>query len=169
MKRSIQVAVLIVMAVVLNAQTTYKVPPKEIVDILDAPPTPIVVVSPRGDAMFLAEYPSQPSIGLISRPILRLGGVRIDPQQNSRQRLTQYTSVIVKWLEGGKTVRIELPASAKIGMPQWSNDGKKLAFTRDAENGVELWVADATTGKAKAISNIRVNDVLGTAFDWASA
>ncbi|MCX6141761.1 MAG: hypothetical protein NTZ35_00935, partial [Ignavibacteriales bacterium] len=167
MKRFIQVVMLIVAAVVLNAQTTYKLPPKEVVDILDAPPTPMVVVSPRGDALFLAEYPSQPSIGLISRPILRLGGVRIDPQQNSRQRLTQYTGVVVKWFEGGKTIRIELPSSAKIGMPQWSNDGKKLAFTRDVENGVELWVADATTGKANAVPNVRVNDVLGTPFDWA--
>jgi dipeptidyl aminopeptidase/acylaminoacyl peptidase len=166
MKRTIQVVALILSAVVLNAQTTYRMPPKEVVDILDAPPTPMVGVSPRGDAMFLAEYPSQPSIGLISRPFLRLGGVRIDPQQNSRQRLTHYTGVVVKWLEAEKTIRIELPAPAKIGMPQWSNDGKRLAFTRDVENGVELWVADATTGKAKAIPNIRVNDVLGMPFDW---
>lgn len=167
MKRFIHVAVLIMVAVVLNGQTTYKMPPKEVVDILDASPTPMVVVSPRGDALFLAEYPSQPPISLISRPFLRLGGVRIDPQQNSRQRLTQYTGIVVKWFEGAKAVRIELPASAKIGMPQWSNDGKRLAFTRDAENGVELWIADAATGKAKAIPNIRVNDVLGMPFDWA--
>jgi dipeptidyl aminopeptidase/acylaminoacyl peptidase len=166
MKRFIQVTVLIVAAVVLNAQTTYKLPPKEVVDILDAPPTPMVGVSPRGDALFLAEYPSQPPISLISRPFLRLGGVRIDPQKNSRQRLTQYTGVLVKWYESGKTVRIELPPSAKIGMPQWSNDGKKLAFTRDVDHGVELWVADAATGKAKAIPNIHVNDVLVMPFDW---
>jgi dipeptidyl aminopeptidase/acylaminoacyl peptidase len=167
MNRFTQVAMLIVAAVALNAQTIYKLPPKEVVDILDAAPTPMVVVSPRGDAMFLAEYPSQPSISLISRPFLRLGGVRIDPQQNSRQRLTQYTGVSVKWYDSGKTVRLELPSSAKIGMPQWSNDGKKLAFTRDVENGVELWIADAVTGKAKAIQNIHVNDVLGMPFDWA--
>jgi dipeptidyl aminopeptidase/acylaminoacyl peptidase len=166
MKRITQVVLLILAVVIVNAQTTYKMPPKEVVDILDAPPTPMVVVSPRGDAMFLAEYPSQPSIALVSRPFLRLGGVRIDPQLNSRQRLTQYTGVVVKWFEGGKTVRLELPASARIGMPQWSNDGKKLAFTRDVENGVELWVADATTGKAKAIPNVLVNDILGTPFDW---
>ena len=166
MKRITQVVLLILAVVIVNAQTTYKMPPKEVVDILDAPPTPMVVVSPRGDAMFLAEYPSQPSIALVSRPFLRLGGVRIDPQLNSRQRLTQYTGVVVKWFEGGKTVRLELPASARIGMPQWSNDGKRLAFTRDVENGVELWVADATTGKAKAIPNVLVNDILGTPFDW---
>jgi dipeptidyl aminopeptidase/acylaminoacyl peptidase len=167
MKRFIVFALVILTPVLIQAQTTYKMPPKEVVDILDAPPTPIVVVSPRGDAMLMVEYPSQPPISLVSRPFLRLGGVRIDPQQNSRQRLTQYTGVRVKWIESGKIVRLELPAAAKIGMPEWSNDGKKLAFTRDIENGVELWVADAMTGKAKPIPNVLVNDVLGAPFDWA--
>jgi dipeptidyl aminopeptidase/acylaminoacyl peptidase len=166
MNRILHVIILIFIAICLNAQTPYKLPPKEVVDILDAAPTPIVVVSPKGDALLMADYPSQPSISLISRPFLRLGGVRIDPKLNSRQRLTQYTGIVIKWFEAGKTVRIELPASAKIGMPQWSDDGKKLAFTRDVEDGVELWIADATTGKAKAIPNVRVNDILGMPFDW---
>jgi dipeptidyl aminopeptidase/acylaminoacyl peptidase len=166
MNRILHVVVLIFIANVLNAQTAYKLPPKEVVEILDAAPTPIVVVSPKGDALLMADYPSQPSISLISRPFLRLGGVRIDPKLNSRQRLTQYTGIVIKWFEAGRTIRIELPASAKIGMPQWSNDGKKLAFTRDVEDGVELWIADATAGKAKAIPNFRVNDILGVPFDW---
>jgi dipeptidyl aminopeptidase/acylaminoacyl peptidase len=166
MKRILHLAVLLLAVTTLNAQTVYKLPPKEVVDILDAPPTPMVVVSPGGDALFMADYPSQPSISLVSRPFLRLGGVRIDPQLNARQRLTQYTGIVVKWYEGAVSVRIDLPPSARIGMPQWSNDGKKLAFTRDVEDGVELWVADATTGKAKAIQNVRVNDILGMPFDW---
>ena len=49
MKRIFQITICIAVAVVLDAQTLYKLPPKEVVDILDAPPTPMVVVSPRGD------------------------------------------------------------------------------------------------------------------------
>lgn len=166
MKRTITFAVLMLIAFALFAQTKYKLPPKEVVEILDAPPTPMVIVNPSGDAMLLAEFKSQPSIALIARPFLRLGGVRIDPELNSRQRLTQYFGLTVKWFDSGRTVRIELPPAAKIGAPQWSNDGNKIAFTRDIENGVELWVADASTGKAKAIPKVRVNDVLGPSFDW---
>ena len=166
MKRILAAAMFILFALQVQSQTLYKLPPKEVVDILDAPPTPDVMVSPRGDGMFLADYPSQPSIAVVSRPFLRLGGVRIDPVLNSRQRLTQYTAVTVRWFDSGKSVRIELPASSKTGRPQWSNDGKKLAFTRDVENGVELWIADAVTGKAKALPGVRVNDVLGIPFDW---
>ena len=166
MKRSLTVALFILLVLRLHSQTVYKIPPKEVVDILDAPPTPDVMVSPRADGMFLADRPSQPSIAIVSRPFLRLGGIRIDPALNSQQRLTQYTGVAVRWFENGRSVRIELPASAKTGRPQWSNDGKKLAFTRDVDNGVELWIADAATGRAKALPNVRVNDVLGMPFDW---
>jgi dipeptidyl aminopeptidase/acylaminoacyl peptidase len=167
MKRIIHLAVLISLVSFLQAQTSYKLPPKEVVDILDAPPIPAVSVSPRGDAMFMADYPSQPPISLIARPFLRLGGVRIDPQLNSEQRLVQYSAITVKWFDGSKTVRIELPPAAKIGFPQWSYDGKRLAFTRDVEDGVELWVADAATGRSKAITNVHVNDILAGPFEWA--
>ena len=153
-------------AQILCAQVVYKLPPKEVVDILDAPPTPMVSVSPRGDALLLQEYQAHPPIALLARPFLRLGGVRIDPEQNSRQRLVQYTGLSVRWIDDGRLVRIELPPAAKIGAAQWSYDGKKIAFTRDIEGGVELWVADALTCKAHAIGEVRVNDVLGMPFDW---
>gem|GEM_PF-1714550 len=166
MKRIVIVAVLMLASLALYSQTKYKLPPKEVVDILDALPTPLVVVSPRTDALLLVEYQAHPPIALLARPFLRLAGVRIDPELNARQRLTQYTGISVKWIETGKLVRINLPASAKIGVPQWSNDGKSLAFTHDAENGVELWIADALTGKARAIPGVRVNEVLGVPFDW---
>ena len=166
MKRIAIVAVMVLLSLAAFSQTKYKLPPKEVVDILDAAPTPLVMVSPRGDALFLVSYEAHPPIALLARPFLRLAGVRLDPQLNSRQRLTQYTGISVKWFDSGKVVRIDLPTSSKIGIPQWSNDGKKIAFTRDVENGVELWTADAATGKAAAIPGVRVNDVLGSTFDW---
>ncbi|MCX6135295.1 MAG: prolyl oligopeptidase family serine peptidase [Ignavibacteriales bacterium] len=167
MKRIAILALLLLTALALHSQTKYKLPPKEVVDILDASPTPLVTVNPKGDALLLVEYEAHPPIALLARPFLRLAGVRLDPQLNSRQRLTQYTGISVKWFDGGKTVRVELPPSAKVGIPQWSNDGRKIAFTRDVGNGVELWTADAVTGKAAAIPGVRVNDVLGSPFDWA--
>ena len=156
----------IVGTLTLCAQTPYKLPPKEVVDILDAPPTPLVMVSPRNDAMMLVEYEAQPSIALLTRPFFRLGGVRADPERHSRQRTRQYTGIVIRWIENSASVRVQLPRGAKIGIPAWSNDGSKIAFTGDAENGVELWVADAKTGRAKALQGLRVNDVLGSPFDW---
>lgn len=168
MKRAFVLTGLIIAALTAFAQTPYKLPPKEVVHILDAPPTPLVVVSPRNDALLMVEHRAQPPIALVARPFLRLAGVRIDPELNARQRLTQYTGIVVRWIEGEKTVRVELPEGSRIGIPVWSNDGTKLAFTWDGDEGVELWVADAMTGKAHVIPNVHVNDVLGSPIDWMS-
>src|SRR5438477_573886 len=49
------------------AQTTYRLPPKDVVTILDAPPPPAVVVSPRRDAMLLVSYEANPPISVLAR------------------------------------------------------------------------------------------------------
>jgi len=166
MKNALRVLLAVWVVCSVSAQTPYKLPPKEIVDILDAPPTPLVIMSPTRDALLLVEYEAHPSIALLAQPYYRIAGLRINPDLNARQRITQYTGIVVKWIEANKEVRINLPKGAKIGVPSWSNDGKKIAFTRDLENGVELWVADARTGTAKAINGVRINDVMGNPFDW---
>ena len=152
--------------IVLFAQTSYKLPPGEVVKILDAPPTPVVSVSPRNDAMLLAEFEAHPPVAMLARPFLRLGGLRVDPELKSRQRTIQYRGITIRRFEGERSVRVALPENARIGFPSWSNDGSKLAFTRDVEDGVELWVADASTGKANAVGSFRVNDVLGSPHQW---
>jgi dipeptidyl aminopeptidase/acylaminoacyl peptidase len=149
-----------------SADTAYKLPPKEIVDILDAPPTPQVAVNPLRDAMLLVDFEANPTIGLLARPLLRIAGLRIDPQANSRQRTLQYTALTVQRLDGSAGRRVVLPAGAKIGMPSWSDDGSRFAFARDLPDGVELWVGDAAAATAKALPGVRLNDVLGQPIAW---
>lgn len=148
------------------AQTPYKLPPPEVVDILDAAPTPLVSMSPHNDAMLLVDYRPHPSIELLAQPFLKLGGIRVNPELGARQRLTQYTRFTIKWIQQNQTVNLDAPTDAKLGMPRWSFDGAKIAFTHDLADGVELWVAEAATGKAKAFTGLRVNDVLTTSFAW---
>ena len=150
------------------AQTPYKLPPQEVVAILDAPPTPFVIVSPRKEAMALVDYRPHPSIALLAQPFLKLGGLRINPDTGSRQRLSQYTRLSVHWIQQGKIVNLQAPADARIGVPRWSHDGTKLAFTHDLDDGVEVWVAEAATGKANALANVRVSDALTAPFQWTS-
>ncbi len=168
MKKLITLLGIMLLVLQVAAQTPYKLPPKAVVDILDAPPTPFVLMSPRNDAMLLVDYRPHPSIELVAQPFLKLGGLRINPELGARQRLTQYTRLSVQWLQNGKTVVIDAPTDAKLGIPRWSHDGTKLAFTHDLADGVELWVADAPTGKAQAIAGVRVNDVLSSPFEWTN-
>src|SRR5262245_26003769 len=149
-----------------GAQEAYKRPPQEVVAIVDASPPPIVLVSPTRTALLRVEYDAYPSIALLSRPFLKLGGLRVDPALNAIQRLRQYRSIAIQPLPDGATRRVALPAGAAIQVPVWSNDGRRFAFARDLDDGLELWVADASTGEAHAIGGLRLNDVLGTPFDW---
>ena len=149
----------------LSAQ--YKLPPDDVRKIAEAAPTPLVSISPMRDAMMLVDYNPYPSIALLARPFLKLGGIRVDPVLNSKQRITEFTGCTVSWFLENKTIKIEVPAGTRFSSsPQWSPDGGRIAFGVDVADGVELWVADTRTGKAKRIENVRLNDVLTSAFNW---
>ncbi len=168
MKKSILFTSLILILFLLTpvvAQQPYKLPPKEVVEIVDASPTPIATVSPKEDLMLLVEYNSMPSIRHMAQPMLRLAGMRITPKTNSRQTTVFYTGMVLLQLDSGQTRRIPLPEGGEFGFPEWSFDGKWLAFIRYLDDGVELWVADVAKGEAKAVTPHRVNAVVD-GFLW---
>jgi dipeptidyl aminopeptidase/acylaminoacyl peptidase len=162
------VLMLAALAAPAAAETSYKVPPKEIAQVIDTPPTPEVVLSPSRDTMMLVDYEGYPPIAFVSRPFLRLAGLRIAPETSSRQRLRRFTGISIRRLDGSPARPVALPAGSMIGLPVWSHDGSRFAFTRDTDGGVELWVGEASTGKAAAIAAVRLNDVLGRPFLWMS-
>src|SRR4029078_13062195 len=67
-------------------QSGYLVPPKVIVDILDAPPTPSVIVAPDRRTIALLARRSMPTIAELAEPIHRIAGARINPRTNGRQQ-----------------------------------------------------------------------------------
>jgi dipeptidyl aminopeptidase/acylaminoacyl peptidase len=144
----------------------YRLPPKEIVDIVDAPAPPQAVVSPAGDVVLLVGVEMYPPISLLAQPIHRLAGVRISAALGARQRTMRYTGIRIQPIEGGPSRTVALPAGSRIGLPSFSHDGKRFAFARDVADGVELWVGDAKTGEARAVPRLRLNDVLGAPFEW---
>ena len=149
-----------------EGQSTYKLPPPEVVKILDAPPTPEIVLSPTRDAVLLVDVEGYPPIRELARPILRLAGVRVDPGLGARQRLVRFKGIEIVPLDGRPRRRIELPEGARIGVPSWSPGGTWFAFTRDLTDGVELWVVEVAKGQARAIPGLRIVDILDRGFAW---
>jgi dipeptidyl aminopeptidase/acylaminoacyl peptidase len=152
-------------AVQVFAQQPYKLPPKEVVDILDAPPTPMVLESPAGNLLALVEYDPMPSIADLSRPILRIAGIRIAPALNSRQVLSFSTSLGLKDIRTGSLRRIVLPDGIRFTSATWAPDGRAMAFLRYLEGGVELWSVDIASGTAKALTGPTVS-VVTRKYAW---
>ncbi|HSR69604.1 MAG TPA: prolyl oligopeptidase family serine peptidase [Acidobacteriota bacterium] len=123
----------------------YRMPPAEVVDILDHPPTPYVSVSPDHRWVLLLHRASMPSIEEVSRPILRLAGMRFDPSTNGSiiARSPLITRLTFKHISQGGRVPILLDSKqGRLGFASWSPDGSRIAFTRTTSQGIELWAAE---------------------------
>lgn len=152
-------------------QTGYLLPPKVIVDILDAPPPPIVELSPARDVVMLLERASMPTIAELSQPMLRLGGLRINPKTNGQHRsgasvYPRYRGLTMKTVADGSERKVTLPPSAALAWIGFSPDGKRFAFTQHRDNGIELWIGDSTSGQARSVTTAPLNASLGTPCEW---
>src|ERR1700749_2643973 len=63
-------------------QLLYQKPPKEVLDILNAPSLPGLSVNPTRTYATLSQGERYPPIAEVSEPMLRLAGIRIDPRTN---------------------------------------------------------------------------------------
>lgn len=151
-----------------RAQQTnsYQKPPQEILDVLNAPQTPNASVSPTRDFILFARAVRYPPISELAQPMLRLAGLRINPNANAPHRAPYFVSLSIKNLNGGAERTVALPADAHISFPQWSADGKHFAFTNTTARGVELWIGDTQTASARKIEAARINSVMGAPVLW---
>ena len=150
----------------LFAQTTgYQKPPQGVMDILNAAAIPQTSISPAKDKILLLEPLTYPSIVELSQPMLRLAGLRINPNTNGAHRQPYAVKLTLKNIADGKETMVNLPNGAQIISPQWSADGKYVAAGNVTPTGIELWIIDAASGKAKMIKNAKVNTAFG-GFSW---
>jgi dipeptidyl aminopeptidase/acylaminoacyl peptidase len=162
-------AALVVVSLHLHAQTEpkYLTPPKVIVDILDARPTPQTVVSPARNAIAVIDRHSMPTIADLAQPMLRLAGTRINPRTNGLQRTSGVVyAITLKSIADGTEVKVTMPPSPNIGSVMFSPDGKRLAFTQTTAAGISLWIADSATGLSRQATAGTLNGTPGAPCDW---
>ncbi|MCY7376068.1 MAG: hypothetical protein LH472_08870, partial [Pyrinomonadaceae bacterium] len=164
-KFSLFIFVLFLTAQVFAQTATYQKPPKDIMDVLNAPAIPSTSISPAKDKILLLEPLVYPSVAELSQPMLRLAGLRINPNTNGSHRQAYAVKLTLKNIADGKETAIDLPAEAKIIAPQWSADGKYIAAGNITPNGIELWIIETADGKAKMLKNVKVNTAFG-GYSW---
>ncbi len=164
-KNLLLLLVLLVFPISLFAQGSYKQPPKDIMDVLNAPATPATSISPTRDKMALLEPLRYPPIAELAQPMLRIAGLRINPNTNGQHRQFYSVSLKLKNIADGKETAVNLPAGAQIISPQWSPDGKYIAAGNITPSGIELWIIDTATAKAVKVKNVFVNTAFG-GFSW---
>ncbi len=147
-------------------EVLYQKPPKEVLDVLNAPATPTLAVNPTKTYATLSVAERYPSIAEVSEPMLRLAGMRIDPRTNGLHLAPNSISIeLVKLPEGTKR-KLALPPNAQAGPLRWSPDGKLFAFSNNVSNGIELWIGEPITGKLHKVAGVKLNAVLGDPIDW---
>src|SRR5690349_14934336 len=149
------------------AQEPYLKPPAVVEKILDAPRVPAVVPSPDGRVVLLAEPLPLPSIADLAQPMLRLAGLRINPNTNGPHSPLGYKSLVFRDLSTGVERRIATPAGARIQLPRWSPDGRYVSFTTTTPQGIDLWIATLATGESKSLTPRKLNAVTSDPCEWS--
>jgi dipeptidyl aminopeptidase/acylaminoacyl peptidase len=150
----------------LAAQEPYRTPPREVVDILDAPPPPATFVSPDRAWLLLADRAAMPTIADLSEPMLRLAGTRINPATNGPFRTFSFRAFRFERIADGEVREVKGPDSAKLGWPTWSPDARRVAFTVTGEAGIGLWVVSPDSTVARSLATAPLNAALGAPCAW---
>ncbi|KAL5217851.1 hypothetical protein ABZP36_018535 [Zizania latifolia] len=140
----------------------YRLPPKEIQDIVDAPPLPVLSFSPNKDKILFLKRRALPPLSDLAKPEEKLAGVRIDGHSNTRSRMSFYTGLGIHKMMDNGTLGPEkevhgYPDGARINFVTWSQDGRHLSFSvrvdeEDNTSGkLRLWVADVESGEARPL------------------
>jgi dipeptidyl aminopeptidase/acylaminoacyl peptidase len=162
-------ALALAVSTVLPAAVTYQKPPKEVLDVLNAPLPPSLWVNPMGSHVLLGTLFRYPPISDVAQPFVGLAGVRVNPNTGIPRVLTYYTSLKVKDLATGKETEVALPAGARLTTPEWSPDGAHFAITNMTSAGQELYVGETATGKLRRIQGVLVNSVLGESMNFMNS
>jgi dipeptidyl aminopeptidase/acylaminoacyl peptidase len=142
------------------AQRGYQRAPKAISDVLDAAVTPRASVGRARDVVLFYSPVLYPPIAELSQRFARLAGLRIDIATNGPHSAPRFNKLLLKRVADGRETQVALPSDYLVSRPFWSPDGRKIAFTHATNSAIELWIADAQTGEARAIAGVKLNAAL---------
>lgn len=144
---------------------SYKLPPKNIADMLLAKAAPAVSVDNKGEWMLLMESSSYPSVEELARPELKVAGLRINPSNFAPSRQNFINNLYLKNIATGKEMKITgLPLPLYASAVTWSPDNRKICFTHTTAGRIDLYVIDVAAQKAVKVNKSALNVITGAAI-----
>lgn len=146
---------------------TYQKPSEPILQLADYQRPPSVMMDSKREWMVLSYRDTYKSMADLSGEEVKLAGIRVNPVTNISSTITYINNLKIKRLSDRNEMQLEgLPQNAKITYLSFSPDDSKLAFTNTTEKGVELWIADLKTKRAKKLTEDNLSAVFGQPFIW---
>ncbi len=166
-------SVLLSLVVSATAQAGYLQPPEPLLSVMRAPTIPAPSRDPTGRYLLLVEQSRFPTIERVAEPYIKLAGVRVEPRLHARHDMSNGYGIRT-CLDGFRVVEIAnrletavaLPEGGCPGWPRWSPDGTQFLFTNTTDDGVQLWIGEAATGRVRAIPGLKLNPILGDEAAW---
>ncbi len=147
----------------------YKVPPQEILELVDVKLPPRVLMDERNEYMVYLFRDNLKSIEQLSEPEVKLAGLRLNPDLYTKSRANYYNNVKIVKMDTKNSNPMDvkgLPTKPQLANIKWSPDQTKIAMTNTTKEGVELWFIDLKKGTAKKLSKPIINATLGNPIAW---
>lgn len=145
----------------------YQLPPKQIADLLLAPPTPSISVDGKAKYMLIIERPSYPLVEELGQTEFKIAGLRLNPKNFSPTRQLYIKGLTIKEVVSGKTLSIKgMPVNLSALNPTWNPSENKIAFFNVSENAVDVYVIDLTNLSCQKLNKTPANLILGGGMVW---
>src|SRR5262245_31956567 len=157
-----------------TTKESWMTPPAEVSSVVLAPRYLNVSLnnpSPNRKQFLRTVVEDMPTQAKFAKQHYYLGGLQIDFAANRSRALTTRGASRIELIspEDGKVVTITPPTGGTIAGPQWSPDGSHVAYLVNFDNGSQLYVADAATGKGRALTKTPLLATHVTAPEWGGA
>ena len=169
--RYLLLSLFIMQATFLFAQEElkYQKPSPEILQLADFERAPTVNMDSKKEYMLFSYRNTYKTLEDLNQEEMKLAGLRINPITNISSTTTYVNNLKIRKVNETDKEPIQvsgLPNNPNITNISWSPNEKMIAFTNTTTKGVELWIIDVATAKARKLTDDNLNANLGNPFTW---